>query len=132
LLSRLDLLRRELLLGVLGDHDGGQSRKTVRDRRAIEVGIYVADDILRSAARKASGRARKRQCGAATGINEETWGRSERCLKKHRQRRTRVVDVRSKVGSGSDLRGQTDWGNISVRGQLALSGHFCGTCDPER
>jgi hypothetical protein len=42
-----------------------------------------------------------------------------------------------KPGSGSDLRGQTDWGNISVRGQLALSGHWAlgtsaGTCDPER
>jgi hypothetical protein len=29
-----------------------------------------------------------------------------------------------KPGSGSDLRGQTDWGNISVRGQLALSGQW--------
>jgi hypothetical protein len=33
---------------------------------------------------------RKRQCGAGTGINEEIWGRSERCLKKQQQRRTRV------------------------------------------
>jgi hypothetical protein len=116
----------------------GTVAKTVRGRGGIEVGICVADDILRSAARDGSFR-NDCECGAGTGINEEIWGRSERRLwVKHNPRSEWSAESTTrKEGKGKCAVDQIFEGkptgvtSPSVSGEWGLSGQLVAHVIPK-